>query len=260
MFKKTMTFDDLNGEEVEQTFYFNYNMKEIAELLEFGHLAQFVPTHRRLPLEEQLKILTVPVEESGLTQQENNQQGYDIFQGLILDAYGEKGADNVTFVKNTRTREYFASHVAFVEMIFEFLEKPQLAAQFIENCLPEKKVAEAKKELQKENAGKLSGATLTEMVAEAERRQKDPATRIEPGITPDMDPAMVQAAEAIANDSVVAGTVVPQEPPTPVERKQEDLTPDEIMNMPQATFQSLDPRRFNKEQMLAAFKRKSSTD
>lgn len=182
MFKKTMKFDDLDGNEVTQTFYFNYNKKEIAELLEFGQLSQFPEGRKRLPLEDQLKLLKTPTEESGLTQQENNQQAYDIFQDLILDAYGEKGADNVTFVKNDRTREYFKNHVAFVELIFEFLAKPAEAAQFIENCLPAKMVARAKEELQAEANGKLSSSSLAEMVQEAERRQKDPATRIEPGL------------------------------------------------------------------------------
>lgn len=170
MFKKTMTFDDLEGNEVTQTFYFNYNKKEVAELLEFKQL------------EEKLNVLTKPIEETGLTQQENNQQAYDIFQDLILDAYGEKGADNVTFVKNPQLREYFRNHVAFVELIFEFLAKPALAAEFIENCLPAKLVARAKEEMQAEAKGQLSSSTITEMVQEAAERQKDPATRIEPGL------------------------------------------------------------------------------
>jgi hypothetical protein len=165
-----MKFDDLDGNEVTQTFYFNYNKKEIAELLEFKRL------------EEKLQLLTMPVEESGLTQQQNNQQAYDIFQDLILDAYGEKGADNVTFLKTPALRQYWASHVAFVELIFEFLENPKLAAEFIENCLPAKLVARAKEEIEAEGKGKLSSSTITEMNEEAARRQADPATRIEPGL------------------------------------------------------------------------------
>lgn len=145
-----MKFDDLDGNEVTQTFYFNYNKKEVAELIEFGHLLDYpLPEGQtRLPLEQQLTLLQTPIEESGLTQQENSQQAYSIFQDLILDAYGEKGPDNVTFVKNKQLRDYFKSHVAYVEIIFEFLEKPSLAAQFIENCLPAKFVEQAKKELE----------------------------------------------------------------------------------------------------------------
>lgn len=184
MFKKTMKFDDLDGNEVTQTFYFNYNKKEVAELLEFGELSQFPSEKPRLPLEQQLKRLTTSVEESGLSEVENSRQAYDIFQNLILDAYGERGEDNVTFVKNEKTRNYFKSHVAFVEMIFEFLENPKLASQFIENCLPAKFVQEAREELQKQNQGKLSSEDLASMVEEAAKRQEDPSTRVEAGESP----------------------------------------------------------------------------
>lgn len=238
MFKKTMKFDDLDGNEVTQTFYFNYNKKEVAELLEFKQL------------EQKLELLMKPVEESGLSQQENNQQAYDIFQDLILDAYGEKGADNVTFVKNARTREYWKSHVAFVEMIFEFLENPQMAAQFIENCLPTKLVQQAKEEMARENKTKVSSATLTEMVMEAERRQKDPETRIEPGLE-----AAREALGPSPEMEAMAKHVLEQDVP---ETKVEDLTAEDILSMDEVAFKKLNPRQLNQEQMLAAFQRKNN--
>jgi hypothetical protein len=249
MFKKTMKFDNLDGEEVEQTFYFNYNKKEIAELLEFGGL------------EAKLQLLSMPVQETGLTQQENNQQAYDIFHELILNAYGEKGADNVTFVKNERTREYWGSHVAFVEMIFEFIADPPLAAQFIENCLPAKLVKSAKEELSKENEGKLTSGTLSEMVEEAQRRQADPATRIEPGPEAAREalgssPAMEQAAQAIAKEQASS-----QEGPTPVapseDKKKGDLTAEDIRAMDDIAFKKLDVKGLSQEALVAAFQRKS---
>lgn len=237
MFKKTMKFDNLDGEEVTQTFYFNYNKKEIAELLEFERL------------EEKLKLLTTPVEESGLTQQENNQQAYDIFQDLILNAYGEKGADNVTFVKNERTKEYWKSHVAFVEMIFEFLENTALAAEFIEKCLPSKMVQKAKEEMAAEQGRKLSDETLSEMVEEAARRQEDPATRIEPG--PEAaaavlgeNPGVAELAKDIADGGVP-------------EIKTENLTPEDVLSMDPVAFSKLDERQLSKDALLAAFRRKS---
>lgn len=236
MFKKTMKFDDLDGNEVTQTFYFNYNKKEVAELLEFKKL------------EEKLELLSKPIEESGLTQQENNQQAYDIFQDLILDAYGEKGADNVTFRKTPELREYWKSHVAFVEMIFEFLANPSLAAQFIENCLPAKLVAKAKEELSAENQGKLSPGTLSEMAQEAARRQEDPATRIEPGLDAAVEalqpgPEMVKAAQSVADGGVPG-------------KKTEDLTEEDILEMDDVAFSKLDAQKLKESALLAAFKRK----
>lgn len=238
MFKKTMKFDDLDGNEVTQTFYFNYNKKEIAELLEFKQL------------EEKMKLLKTPVEESGLSQVENNQQAYDIFQDLILDAYGEKGTDNVTFVKNDELREYWRSHVAFVELIFEFLENPLLAAQFFENCLPAKVVAQAKEDMARENNLKITDATLSEMVAEADRRQQDPATRIEPG--PEA------AAEALGENPEVAALAnsVADIGGTP-EKPIAELTEEDILGMDDVSFDKLDVRRLSRDQMMVAYQRKS---
>lgn len=230
-----MKFDDLEGNEVTQTFYFNYNKKEIAELLEFKQL------------EEKLKLLTMPVEESGLSQVENNQQAYDIFQDLILDAYGVKGVDNVTFVKNEELREYWRSHVAFVEMIFEFLENPQLAAQFIENCLPAKMVARAKEEMQAANDNKLSSSTITEMAEEAARRQENPETRIEPGLK------AAQEAGVAPVDFEAAGIEYPQAVPAHVPESgpivTDGKTDEELLTMK--------PQEMTQPQLMRAFELKS---
>lgn len=252
MFKKTMKFDDLDGNEVSQTFYFNYNKKEVAELLEFGAIQEFAKAgETHLPLEEKLARLSTPVEESGLSQTENNRQAYGIFQDLILDAYGVKGEDNVSFEKNDKNRNYFRSHVAFPEMIFEFLENPKLAAEFVESCLPPRMVEKAKAEMQKENSNKLTSANLSEMVDEAARRQKDPATRIEPG--PEAAAAVLgenaevaQAARSIAENS---GGVKA--------KAQEDMTEEDILGMDDLAFRKLDPRKFSQEQLMWAFKRKT---
>ena len=226
MFKKTMKFDDLEDNEVEQTFYFNYNKKEVMELLEFGQLSQFRTSDGRPPLEEQLSLLQTPTSVSGLTERENAQQSYVIFQDLILDAYGEKGADNVSFVKNEKTREYFRNHVAFVEMIFEFLENPKLAADFIENCLPAKYVAKAKAEL----AAK--------------------------GVTTSADLSLAEIAETTTVEEVKA--VRSTETPTEDKPKAiEELTEDDILNMPRAEFDALDPRKLSTDQIRVAFARKT---
>ena len=253
MFKKTMKFDNLLGEPVEQTFYFHYDRKEVAELLEFGYISRFRPDNieSRQPLEKQLEILKTPVAESGLSEKENTQQAYDIFQDLILDAYGEKGADNVSFVKNDRTREYFRNHVAFPELIFEMIGDPRLAASFVENCLPAREVEAAKAELTKQGH---TGASLHEMVEEAARRQEDPATRIEPGPEAAREalganPEIEKAAAQIA--STTDGGVPA--------RKTEELVAADIEEMDDIAFKKLDIQKLNKEAMFAAFKRKSSS-
>jgi hypothetical protein len=245
MFKKTMTFDNLDGEEVTQTFYFNYTKKEVMELIELKDL------------EAKFELLSTPMEDSGLSNVENNRQAYAVFEDLILDAYGEKGPDNVSFVKNDRTREYFKSHVAFSDMVFEFIEDPNLMQSFIENCLPPKLVGQAKAELAKEHKGELKGATLAEMVQEAEERQKDPATRIEPGPEAAREalgsnPAMEQAAQAIAEDSA------PVAPAETDDKKKDELTADDIRAMSDNEFSKLNVQGLSQPALVAAFQRKNA--
>lgn len=252
MFKKTMTFDDLDGNEVEQTFYFNYNLQEIAELLEFGRVMRFEPTPgvTYLPLEEMYEKLSTPREKSGLSNQENNEQAYRIFQNLLLDAYGVKGDDNVSFNKTPELRHYWSTHVAFPELVFEFLGNEALGAEFLEKCLPPKKVASVKKDLREKHS--IPEGSLKDMMAEAERRQADPATRIEPG------PEAARAAlgespqvEALAQ-SVADGGV-------PAKRV-EDYTVEDVRAMDEISFGKLDVRKLhNREAMLAAFERKSKS-
>ena len=242
MFKKTMKFDNLEGEEVIQAFYFNYNKKEVAELLEFGRL------------EEKLKLLSTPVEESGLSQQENNQQAYDIFQDLILNAYGEKGSDNVTFIKNERTKEYFRSHVAFVELVFEFLENPALAAEFIEKCLPVKLVEQAKKDMAAEQGKPVTSETLSEMVQEAQRRQQDPATRIEPGLDAAVEAGVVDPS---SNVTKLAQDVASTNADPIADKAPADLTPEDVDFLTNEEFKRLDPQQLSRETLMAAMRRKT---
>jgi hypothetical protein len=255
MFKKTMTFDNLEGEEVTQTFYFNYTKKEIMELIELKDL------------ELKFKLLSTSMEDSGLSNTENNRQAYTVFEDLILDAYGEKSTDNVTFVKNDRTREYFKNHVAFSDMVFEFIADPNLMQSFIENCLPPKLVSQAKEELAKEHKGELKGATLREMVAEAEERQKDPATRIEPGPEaarealgdPEpLGPVGQRIADQVTQDIFGGGA---QEGPTPVGPDEEHLDYDkisreDILAMNKDALDKLEPRKLSPSQMQAAYSRR----
>ena len=260
MFKKTMKFDNLDGEEVQQTFYFNFNKKEIIELMQFGRIQSHTDvTREAIPLEEAMKKLNTSVEESGLSEIENSRQAYNIFQDLLLDAYGVKGEDNVSFNKTPELRHYWSTHVAFPELVFEFLENPALAAEFVEKCLPPRLVAQAKTQMQKESQGQLSSESLSEMVTEADRRQQDPATRIEPGGS---EPTGVsQLADHIKKEDAPAGQEGPM-PVAPAEgggvkaKEPEELTEQEIMEMDDIAFKKLDPRRLSPMQLQAAFRRK----
>ena len=166
MFKKTMKFDDLEGNEVEETFYFHLNRLEIAEMLELDQL------------DEKVTRLTKAKEEKGLNEVENTREAYNIFKDLILRSYGIKGDDNRTFKKSEEIRDSFKDHVAFEELIFEFIGNESYAAEFFENCLPTKLVEAAKADLAaKQAAGENVGDNILVAPAPTETGLKpDPDT------------------------------------------------------------------------------------
>lgn len=140
MFKKTMTFEDLEGNEVTETFRFNYNKLELGKLLGFYEL------------EKKIEMLQTPTSVSGLSEVENAQMAFDTFEFLIAGAYGIMSDDKRSFDKSPEITRQWKNHVAFTELIFEFIENPDLAGEFITECFPEKMVKEARAQIAKDEA------------------------------------------------------------------------------------------------------------
>jgi len=172
MFKKTMQFEDLEGNDRVETFYFNFTKLEIVKMMEFDQL------------EAKVERLTADADEKGLTTVENTQEAYLIFEDLTAKAYGIKGADGVTFSKSPEIEANWRNHSAFPELIFELLGDTDLASQFFENCLPKKALAQAKAELEKSQAEKPTAEDIRGLVETAAERQANPETAIAPGVPP----------------------------------------------------------------------------
>jgi hypothetical protein len=214
MFTKTMEFDDLDGKTVQQTFYFNFTRLEITKMLAFDDL------------EGKIARLTTPAALKSLSEPENAKEAYGIFEELILNAYGRKTADNRGFEKNPALKQEWANHMAFPELIFEMLENTELAAEFMEKCLPKRMVDAAKAEM----ARNPSAADIGQMVATAAERQADPATAMQPGTYPmGVDPG---PEEIVTGGEMVTQTPVEKPEPTDEEllrMKPIDMTRDQIM-------------------------------
>lgn len=159
MLKKTITYDNYDGDTVSEDFYFNFTKLEIMEMLELDGLQETIER---------------------LTKTENAKEAYGLFKKLILDAYGEKSADGRRFVKSPEIKASFEQSPALSEMIIEFLQNPSLGGQFIEGTLPARLVAEAKAA----QAKNPTDADITAMVEEAALRQENPETSVLPTVTP----------------------------------------------------------------------------
>ena len=162
MLKKDITYEDYNGQEVTEAFYFNFTKLELLEKdLEFGGLEETVKR---------------------LTETNNAKEAYGLFKVVVLDAYGKKSEDGKRFIKNAEIRSELENSPALAELIFEFIEHPERGAAFMEATLPAKLVAEvtaAQKE-KDENTRAIQEATKSYSPSEtAQKRPYEDYTRAE---------------------------------------------------------------------------------
>lgn len=117
MLKKTITYTDFDGQQRTEDHYFNLTQAELTEmeLSLNGGLSQLLE-----------KII-----------QENDQrQIIEYFKKIVIGAYGIKGLDGRTFMKNDQIREEFASTMAYSEIFMELATDADKAAEFVKGIMP----------------------------------------------------------------------------------------------------------------------------
>lgn len=117
MLKKTIAYEDFDGNQRTEDHYFNLTEAEITEmeLSLNGGLSQLLT-----------KIL-----------KENDQkQIIEYFKKIVLMAYGKKSLDGRQFVKNQEIRDEFASTAAYSEIFMELATDSEAASAFIKGVMP----------------------------------------------------------------------------------------------------------------------------
>lgn len=119
MLKKTIKYKDLDGNEVEDDFYFNLNKAEILEL----------ELKRKGGLEAYMNEL-IAAEEGG--------QIIGIFKEVMELSIGYRSADGKQFIKNQEVRDRFFQSDAFSSLLMEFLSNPseEMGAAFFRGMVP----------------------------------------------------------------------------------------------------------------------------
>jgi len=119
MLKKTVTYEDFDGNTVTDEFEFNLTKTELTEmnLAQDGGLDKFI--EKIVKEEDQKKI-------------------YDLFKGLVVKAYGKRSEDGKRFIKSEQMSEEFTQTAAFDAMMIEMLtsENAALATDFIKGIIP----------------------------------------------------------------------------------------------------------------------------
>lgn len=117
MLKKTITYNDYNGVERTEDFYFNLSKAEVMEmeLTTAGGLAEMI--QRVVDAKDAPAIIK-------------------IFKDLVLKAYGEKSLDGKRFVKSDEIATAFSQTEAYSQLFMELATDADAASAFVNGIVP----------------------------------------------------------------------------------------------------------------------------
>ena len=122
MFVKKIKFEDFNGVEREQSFYFHLMESELLELQASIGGEGFTEYVKRIINTNDTPKLA------------------ELFKKLILMSYGEKSDDGMTFVKNDPIRgklsDWFAQTQAYSELYTSLISDEKEAVEFFNRVIP----------------------------------------------------------------------------------------------------------------------------
>ena len=117
MLIKNITYTDYDGNERNETFYFNLSKAELMEL-EMSIDGGWAERIQQIVNAKDVPTLS------------------KIFKDLILRSYGEKSPDGKRFVKSAALSEAFTQTEAYSELFMELITDPDSAAAFMNGILP----------------------------------------------------------------------------------------------------------------------------
>lgn len=128
MLKKTITYNDYNGVERTEDFYFNLNEAELLEM-EFGTTGGLTEMMNKIIASKDAPALI------------------KIFKELVLKAYGEKSADGRQFNKSEERSIAFSQTAAYPIIFMELALNAEVAAEFVNGIIPKKLSSDTRAQL-----------------------------------------------------------------------------------------------------------------
>lgn len=119
MYKKTIKFEDYNGNEREEDFFFNLSESEVTklELRTPGGLTEMM---------------------QNIVKKQDSQKIIDTFEDLIRQSYGEKSNDGREFRKSAEISDRFMHTEAYDKLFMELCTNSKAASEFFNNIIPQK--------------------------------------------------------------------------------------------------------------------------
>lgn len=117
MLRKTITFKDLDGNDVSEDFYFNLNKAEVAEM-ELSKKGGF---------SEYLKSIIAEGDGGTIIR---------VFKEIITSSVGKRSEDNRRFIKSKEITDEFLQSEAYSEMFFSLVTDANEGAAFVRAIMP----------------------------------------------------------------------------------------------------------------------------
>lgn len=119
MYKKTITYNDYNGNERTEDFYFNLTEADVAkmELSVKGGFVEYV--NRIIANQDQASLI-------------------DTWENIIKKSFGVKTPDGRSFMRDEQALAEFMATEAYSKMFMEFLRDADAAGKFINGIVPNK--------------------------------------------------------------------------------------------------------------------------
>lgn len=117
MLIKRIKYEDFNGEEREEDFYFNLTKTELVKwnLSTTGGLEQLMK--RIVDTKDSTKLL-------------------EIFDEIISRAYGVRSDDGKRFIKSKELTEEFRETLAYDQLFMNFMQNPDDYVAFLKGIVP----------------------------------------------------------------------------------------------------------------------------
>lgn len=138
MLRKKIAYQDFNGVERKEEFWFNLTEAELMEL-QFGTVGGFEEMVRKIiSTQDKPKLMS-------------------LFKEIILMSYGIKSDDGRQFIKNAAVRDAFAQTNAYSKLYMELITDEKAAADFINGIVPSNISGKLNKEEYNQKMNELLG-------------------------------------------------------------------------------------------------------
>lgn len=117
MLTKAITYVDYNGNKKTKNFYFNLTRTELAKM-ELTNKAGMLETIKQMVNED------------------DREKIINLFETIVLGAYGEKSADGEEFFKSPEIVAKFTAHPAYDVLFMELISSDKSMSDFINAVVP----------------------------------------------------------------------------------------------------------------------------